>query len=129
MRHGRRRRYRADIRSGRRSRIIRLTTSSGKAISVREHLKDIHVPVYSVGGWYDNYVESDLDAFTALQQASRVNRIMIGPWPHNMSHAVSRASISADAMVPLRPEQLRWFDRWLKGKDSPDCRIRQCAFS
>src|SRR6185312_4761385 len=31
--------------------------------SVREHIDDVHVPVYSVGGWYDNYVGSDLDAF------------------------------------------------------------------
>ena len=42
-----------------------------KASSVREHLKDIHVPVYSVGGWYDNYVESDLDAFSTLSKTNQ----------------------------------------------------------
>ena len=42
-----------------------------KDVSVREHLKDIHVPVYSVGGWYDNYVESDLDAFSILRKHNR----------------------------------------------------------
>src|SRR5205085_12649757 len=34
--------------------------------SVKQHLKEIHVPVFSAGGWYDNYVESDLDAFSVL---------------------------------------------------------------
>jgi putative CocE/NonD family hydrolase len=88
--------------------------------SVREHLKDIHVPVYSVGGWYDNYVESDLDAFTVLSKSSRVNRIMIGPWPHTFNTPFPNVSFGKGAIVPLRPEQLKWFDRWVKGRDVPD---------
>ena len=32
---------------------------------MREHLDKIRVPVFSVGGWFDNFVESDLDALTA----------------------------------------------------------------
>lgn len=85
-----------------------------KATSVREHLKDIHIPVYSVGGWYDNYVESDLDAFSIRQKISPEDRIMIGPWAHVFSATFANVSYGKDALVPLRPEQLRWFDRWLK---------------
>ena len=33
-----------------------------RGISTREHLDRIKIPVFSVGGWYDNYVESDLAA-------------------------------------------------------------------
>lgn len=89
-----------------------------KDSSVRERLKDIHVPVYAVGGWYDNYVESDLDAFTALRHNHEANRVMIGPWPHVFSTPFANVSFGKDAIVPLRKEQLAWFDRWLKGKDS-----------
>jgi uncharacterized protein len=36
-----------------------------KSISVREQLDKIRVPVFSVGGWFDNFVESDLLALRA----------------------------------------------------------------
>jgi hypothetical protein len=91
-----------------------------KEASVREHLKDIHIPVYSVGGWYDNYVESDLDAFTTLSKSNPEDRIMIGPWPHTFNTPFARVSFGKDSTVPLRPEQLKWFDRWLKGNSTPD---------
>ncbi len=91
-----------------------------KDSSVREHLKQIRVPVYSVGGWYDNYVESDLDAFTTLSKLNREDRIMIGPWPHTFTTPFANVSFGKDSLVPLRPEQLRWFDRWVKGIDVPD---------
>jgi hypothetical protein len=91
-----------------------------KDASVRERLKEIRVPVYSVGGWYDNYVESDLDAFTTLSKLNREDRIMIGPWPHTFTAPFTNVSFGKDAVVPLRPEQLKWFDRQVKGIDSPD---------
>jgi putative CocE/NonD family hydrolase len=40
---------------------------------------------------------------------------MIGPWAHVFSAKFANVSYGKDALVPLRPEQLRWFDRWLKG--------------
>lgn len=87
-----------------------------KGVSVREHLKEIKIPVYSVGGWYDNFVESDLDAFTIHHKISPDDRIMIGPWAHVFSATFTGASFGKDALVPLRPEQLRWFDRYLKNQ-------------
>jgi putative CocE/NonD family hydrolase len=81
---------------------------------VREHLKDIHIPVYSVGGWYDNYVESDLDAFQVLSRENHNVRIMIGPWPHTFNTPFANVSFGKEAAMPLRPEQLLWFDRWVK---------------
>jgi len=90
-----------------------------KSGSVREHLKEIHVPVYSVGGWYDNYVESDLDAFTILHKTNPEDRIMVGPWPHTFNTPFPKAGFGKDALVPLRPEILKWFDQWLKGKNPP----------
>jgi putative CocE/NonD family hydrolase len=92
-----------------------------KATSVREHLNDIHIPVYSVGGWYDNYVESDLDAFAIHHKHNPADRIMIGPWAHVFSATFANVSYGKDSLVPLRPEQIRWFDRWLKNIDpAPD---------
>ena len=54
-----------------------------KELSIREKIDKIHVPVFSVGGWYDNYVEGDLEAFAALEKLSSKpdlkHRILIGP--------------------------------------------------
>ncbi len=60
-----------------------------KELSIREKIDQIRVPVFAVGGWYDNYVEGDLEAFAALEKLSSKpdlkHRILIGPWAHNMS--------------------------------------------
>ena len=91
-----------------------------KGVSVREHIKDIHIPVYSVAGWYDNYAESDLDAFTLHHKISPDDRIMIGPWAHVFGATFAGVNYGKDSLVSLRPEQLRWFDRWLKNAPAPE---------
>ncbi len=90
-----------------------------KRFSTREHIKDIRIPVFAVGGWYDNYAESDLDAFQALHKHTATNRVLIGPWPHNMSIPFKNISFGAQASLPIRRFQLQWFDHWLKGLDTP----------
>ena len=90
-----------------------------KSISVREQLDKIRVPVFSVGGWFDNFVESDLRAFERLRGNSGVHRILIGPWPHNMAARLDGVDFGPDADVPMRGIEMQWFDQFLKGKDTP----------
>lgn len=90
-----------------------------RGISVKEHLDKVRVPVFAIGGWYDNFVESDLEAYAALHKSSGLNRILIGPWPHNMSIRFSGVDFGADSTVPVRALQIEWFDQWLMGKDTP----------
>jgi len=90
-----------------------------RSLSTRTRLDHFHVPVFSVGGWYDTFVESDLDAFAALQHSSGVNRIVIGPWPHNMSIKFHGVDFGTESAAPVRRLQIEWFDQWLKSKDTP----------
>jgi len=90
-----------------------------KSISARELLDKIRVPVFSVGGWFDNFVESDLEAYASLRKNSGVDRILIGPWPHNMSSKFDGVDFGPDALVALHGIQLQWFDQFLKNKDVP----------
>ncbi len=90
-----------------------------RGISTREQSAKINVPAFVVGGWYDNFVQSDLEGFAALQRRSGVHRLMIGPWPHDMRMKFAEADFGPDAIVPLRGVQFQWFDQWLKGKDTP----------
>ncbi len=89
-----------------------------RGLSVAEQIAKIRVPVFTVGGWYDNFVDSDLAAFAALHKASGLNRILIGPWPHNMSVPLPEGHFGPGALVPVRKYQLEWFDQWLMGKDT-----------
>jgi putative CocE/NonD family hydrolase len=90
-----------------------------KNISAREKLKDCKVPVFSVAGWYDNYAEGDLDAFAILHKRTGTNRIIVGPWPHNMSAPIKTVDFGPAAALPIRRMQMEWFDEWLKNKDVP----------
>jgi len=90
-----------------------------QSLSIQQQLKNLKIPVFSVGGWYDNYVESDLEAFTTLRKNSNLNRIMIGPWPHDLMAKFPGVDFGPDARVGLRRVQFDWFDHWLKGKETP----------
>jgi len=90
-----------------------------RGISTAEHLDQMRVPVFAVGGLYDNFVESDLAAFVVLHKRSGLNQILIGPWPHNMSVKFTGVDFGAESAVPLRGLTIDWFDHWLNGKDTP----------
>lgn len=99
-----------------------------KSMSVFEKLDFMKAPVFSVGGWYDNYAESDLAAFSALSKLpgrAGMQRIVIGPWPHNMSIKFSGVDFGPDSSAPVRSFQLSWFDHWLKGAPEPGHRHGQ----
>jgi len=89
-----------------------------RSISTREHLDKVHVPVFTVGGLYDNFVESDLEAFAALRKSSGLNHVVIGPWPHNMSAKFAGVDFGAESAVPVRSMAIEWFDQWLNGTDT-----------
>lgn len=90
-----------------------------KSISTREQLAKVRVPVFSVGGWYDNFVQSDLEAFSALRELGRQAHVVIGPWAHNMSTPFEGFSFGPNSSAPVQRYQLEWFDRWLKNKAPP----------
>jgi uncharacterized protein len=89
-----------------------------KSISTREHIDGVRVPVFAAGGWYDNFIESDLEAFRLLRERGRVARIVIGPWPHNFAYQFKGADYGPEAKAELYRLQREWFDYWLKGPDS-----------
>jgi putative CocE/NonD family hydrolase len=84
------------------------------AMSTREHLDKVHAPAFIVGGWYDNYVQSDLETFSLLARKTSANRIVIGPWPHDMSIKFPGFDFGKGSGAPIRAYQLEWFDYWLK---------------
>ena len=87
-----------------------------RRVSTREQISRVKAAVFSVGGWYDNFVASDLAAVAALRKLSPAHRIVVGPWGHDMKVRAGGVDFGPASSVPLRGLQLEWFDRWLKGK-------------
>lgn len=85
-----------------------------KSISTREKLDKVKVPVYIVGGWYDNFVQSDLEAFATLFRKGRSVHALVGPWPHNMSIPFDGDPFGHEKSAPIQRLQAEWFDWWLK---------------
>ncbi|MFD5267299.1 CocE/NonD family hydrolase [Streptomyces sp. NPDC058335] len=78
---------------------------------VREDLTT-GVPVLAVGGWHDPYPDTVLGLVDRLPQ-DRV-RGVIGPWPH----AYPDHAPHPGPAIGFLQETLRWWDHWLKGKDT-----------
>ena len=84
------------------------------AISVLDNIREIRIPVFSAAGWYDNFAQSDLAAFSQLSRRSTLHHIVIGPWPHNMSTPLKTVNFGPDSSAPIRRFQHDWFEYWLK---------------
>jgi uncharacterized protein len=90
-----------------------------RSISTREQLQRVRAAVLAFGGWYDPFVENDLEAFARLRALGREAHIVIGPWAHNTSSRFAGIDFGPEADLPIRSLQLEWFDRWLKSREPP----------
>lgn len=93
-------------------------------VNVLQQVVDYNVPVFAAGGWEDVFLRGELRNYTGLQNAAAGRsvyapmvpgqqadprfQLLMGPWGH----------IGYDAIL-MTNLQLRWFDHWLKGKDTP----------
>nr|WP_205518763.1 CocE/NonD family hydrolase [Pseudotabrizicola algicola] len=76
--------------------------------SVCEDYARMQVPVLSIGGWADNYMNT-VDALVRHVGAKGI----VGPWVHQYPHT----AVPGPAIGFLQ-EALRWWDRWLKGVET-----------
>lgn len=85
-----------------------------KRHSIRERVHQLRVPALSIGGWFDNYAESDLDLFSRLAAAHKEVETWIGPWAHDPSLRFPTRNFGPAAALPIRHLQIDWFERWLR---------------
>ena len=84
-----------------------------KRLSVRERIDRVHIPTLSFGGWFDNYAESDLDAFSRLALRHRTVETWIGPWAHNPGFRFVTRDFGPQAHLGIRTLEADWFDKWM----------------
>ena len=75
--------------------------------SVCEDYARMTVPVLSVGGWADNYMNT-VDAL--VRNVPAPVKGIVGPWVHQYPHTAVPAP-----RIGFLQEAIRWWDRWLKG--------------
>ncbi len=78
--------------------------------SVAEDWEAIQCPVYAVGGWTDGYTNA---VFRLLANLKSPSKGLVGPWAHKYPHF----ALPGPAIGFLQ-ECLRWWDHWLKGRDT-----------
>ncbi len=78
--------------------------------SICEDWNAVQVPVLAVSGWADGYTNA---VFRLLENLQVPRLGLVGPWSHKYPHE----GVPGPAIGFLQ-ECLRWWDRWLKGRET-----------
>ncbi len=78
--------------------------------SICENYSDIQLPVFAVSGWQDGYTNA---VFRLLENLPNESKGLIGPWAHEYPEVAT-----PEPAIGFLQECLRWWDQWLKGKDT-----------
>ncbi len=78
--------------------------------SARDRYQDIRIPSLHIAGWYDGYRDS---VPRMLANVKSPVKAIIGPWSHAWPHEPY-----PNPGIEWRHEAVRWFDHWLKGRDT-----------
>jgi len=84
--------------------------------SAISYLDDVTVPTFLVGGERDLFQRGTPMIFEKLQRNGAPVKMIIGPWDH--LEGSSGAKVVDAGYGTLAELQLRWFDHWLKGRDT-----------
>ena len=86
---------------------------------------EVTVPVLNVGGWYDIFSKTTLELVTQVRKASKDRAIrrnqfvIMGPWVHGVGpRKVGELDFGPDAAVSVAAWQFKWFEYWLKGRET-----------
>jgi uncharacterized protein len=78
--------------------------------SLRPHYDAIEAATMIIAGWADGYTNNSLRTMAELRCPKR---LILGPWAH-----ASIETSSPGPNIDIVAEQLRWWDRWLRGLDN-----------
>jgi predicted acyl esterase/Tol biopolymer transport system component len=89
------------------------------------HYHRVNAPAVHIGGWWDIFAQSTIDAFVGYQTqggegARGRQKLIMGPWAHAvLQEKVGDLSFPNGKNPPGDTEDAgRWFDRWLRGLEN-----------
>ena len=78
--------------------------------SISVNYADVQVPVYFFGGWADLFRDTP---FRIAEHLDGPVKVLMGPWAHLYPH-----DAEPGPKIDFIGELIRWWDHWLKGKDT-----------
>ena len=83
-------------------------------------LDKVDIPMLHVGGWFDPYLRGTMNLYWAMvAQCKQPQHLLVGPWAHlPWGRKLGAVDYGIEAQNPIDEIQIRWFDHWLKGKDT-----------
>lgn len=101
-------------------------------VNLVNHHRNVSVPAFNIGGWYDIFLQGTIENFVAMRRhgktkESREQQLLIGPWMHwgragwldklvgdmDFGHRASNDAIDMEGML------LDFYDRWMKDEKQP----------
>ncbi|HLX56473.1 MAG TPA: CocE/NonD family hydrolase [Ktedonobacteraceae bacterium] len=77
-----------------------------KPMDVSARLGEVNAPAYFMAGWYDIFLDWQLQDYQALRKAGKQPYLLIGPWTHT-------SFVNAGMIIR---ESLAWLDTHVKGQ-------------
>ena len=93
-----------------------------KEISDEERFDQVSVPAYTMGGWFDIFVQGTVNGYVGMrneggtEEARTQSRMMIGPWGHGVSQSFGGWDFGPDAVVDASKRERQFYDIFLKGE-------------
>ena len=78
--------------------------------ALKTRYDSITIPTFVIGGWYDGYRDS---VPRMLEHMKAPVKAIVGAWNHTFPHQPY-----PKPGIEWRHEAVRWFDHWLKGRDT-----------
>lgn len=93
--------------------------------SIEGRYADVTVPILNIGGWYDIFSKTTIELVDQVRASSkdrsarRNQFVVIGPWAHGVGGRKTGELDFGDAARFNTGEwQFKWFEYWLKGKET-----------
>ena len=89
-------------------------------LSPQNLIQDVDIPMLHIGGWFDPYLRGTLNLYRAMASRSQYpQHLIVGAWAHlPWGRKLGAVDYGIEAQSPIDEAQIRWFDYFLKGKDT-----------
>ena len=89
-------------------------------LSPQNLIQDVDIPMLHIGGWFDPYLRGTLNLYQAMAARSQYpQHLIVGAWAHlPWGRKLGAMDYGMEAQSPIDEAQIRWFDYFLKGKDT-----------
>ena len=89
-------------------------------LSPKYLIQNVDLPMLHLGGWFDPYLRGTLNLYRAMAARSKYpQHLIVAPWAHlPWGRKLGMIDYGVEAENYIDEIQIRWFDHWLKGKDT-----------